>query len=978
MFLKRIELQGFKSFADKTVISFDSDVIGIVGPNGCGKSNINDAIRWVLGEQSVKSLRGTSMSDVIFSGSDTRKAVNMAEVTLVFDNTLHFLHVDYEEVEITRRLHRATGEGEYFLNRTPCRLKDIQNLIMDTGLGRDSLSIISQGTISSFAESKPEDRRGLFEEAAGVAKYKKRKIESLGKLNRTQENLDRLEDIIMELERQVAPLKRQAKKAETYIEKKQELEAIEISVLVDEIEHLNEQIEEGKKKAFDLQSKKALHETTIAVSESKNLELKQEMSVLDREVNQLQDEFMKIMSEIQTLDARKTEIDEKRKYAMASANAEIRAKELKVMIEEAQYEFNDRSSRLNELNVDLKLNQEKAEKLSNDASQCSVMLNEQSSYLNNLINRRSVLENLVKQPYNHQQGVKAILEVKDSLNGVLGVVSQILKPHDNYENAVSNAIGGALYHIVTEDEMSARHAITYLKKNASGRATFLPITVLKPRSIYKEHEIIAQNSVGYLGTANEFVDCEDTFIVVRDSLMGNVLVCDNLINANELARTLKYNYKIVTLDGDVVHKGGSMSGGKVRDSYSPMSLQKELDQIHDKIDKQQVKVNKLRDDRSLLASRSEALQAAVMQLRIDIAQLQPVVDAKKAKVDRLKAEYEELRPGEFNDDEAVSEDNLVAQLSSAYSKRDAITSQLKIKRDRRSKAGSEVERNDVSIRNLRRECNALLADEREYELSSVKAETMLDNALNRLSSSYEMTFEYAQTQKLDTDIEEARKRVQLLRQEISALGNVNLDAPAQYEEVSGRFEFLTKQKADLIAAKDKILEAIDEMDQVMIKQFKEMFDKINAELNDVFRTLFGGGRASLVLVDPNDILNTGIDIDVQPPGKNVQNIKLFSGGEKSLIAICVLFAILKARTMPLCIFDEVEAALDQANVERFAKYISHFRGESQFIVVTHRPGTMAQCDALYGVTMKQNGVSSLLKVQLQEAMQYVDKKEVSA
>ena len=978
MFLKRIELQGFKSFADKTIITFDSDVIGIVGPNGCGKSNINDAIRWVLGEQSVKSLRGTSMSDVIFSGSDTRKAVNMAEVTLVFDNTQHFLHVDYEEVEITRRLHRSTGEGEYFLNRTPCRLKDIQNLIMDTGLGRDSLSIISQGTISSFAESKPEDRRGLFEEAAGVAKYKKRKIESLGKLSRTQENLDRLEDIIMELERQVTPLKRQAKKAETYLEKKQELEAIEISVLVDEIEHLNEQIEEGKKKAFDLQSKKALHETTIAVSESKNLELKQEMSQLDREVNQLQDEFMKIMGEIQSLDARKTEIDEKRKYAMASANAEIRAKELKAMIDEAQYEYNDRSSRLNELNVDLKLNQEKADKLSNDAAQCNVMLNEQNAYLNSLLNRRSVLENLVKQPFNHQQGVKAILEVKDSLNGVLGVVSQILKPHDNYENAVSNAIGGALYYIVTEDEISARHAITYLKKNASGRATFLPITVLKKRGIFKEHEIIAKNSVGYLGTANEFVDCDAAFEVVRDSLMGNVLVCDNLINANELARTLHFNYKIVTLDGDVVHKGGSMSGGKVRDSYSPMSLQKELDQIHEKIANQQVKTDKLRDDCSSLASRGEALQASLVQLKIDIAQLQPVVDAKKAKMDRLKAEYEELKPGELNDDEAVSEDTLVAQLSGAYSKRDAITSQLKIKRERRAKAGAEVERNDVSIRNLRRECNALLADEREYELSRVKAETMLQNALNRLSSDYEMTFEYAQTQKMDTDIAEARKRVQVLRQEISALGNVNLEAPAQYEEVSGRFEFLTKQKGDLLAAKDKILEAIDEMDQVMIKQFKEMFDKINAELNDVFRTLFGGGRASLVLVDPNDILNTGIDIDVQPPGKNVQNIKLFSGGEKSLIAICVLFAILKARTMPLCIFDEVEAALDQANVERFAKYISHFRGGSQFIVVTHRPGTMAQCDALYGVTMKQNGVSSLLKVQLQEAMQYVDKKEVNA
>ncbi len=762
------------------------------------------------------------------------------------------------------------------------------------------------------------------------------------------------------------------------MEKKSELEVIEISVLVDEIEHLNEQIEECKKKAFDLESRKALHETTIAVSESKNLELKQEMSLIDREVNQLQDEFMKIMSQIQTLDARKTEIDEKRKYALETANAEVKAKELKKMIDEAMYEYQDRNQRLNDLNVDLKFNQEKADQLNGDLSQCTMMMNEQNAYLNTLLNRRSVLENLIKQPFNHQQGVKAILAVKDSLDGVLGVVSQILKPHDNYENAVSNAIGGALYHIVTEDETSARHAITYLKKNASGRATFLPLTVLKPRGMFKEHEIVAKNSVGFLGTANEFVDCDEQFNIVRDSLMGNVLVCDNLINANDLARTLKYGYKIVTLDGDVVHKGGSMSGGKVKDSYSPMSLQKELDQIHGKISAQQVKVGKLRDECSSLEGRKEACQSALVQNRIDIAQLQPLVDAKKAKVDRLKADYEELKPGEFNDEEAVSEDNLVAQLSTAYSTRDHITSQLKIKRERRSKAGMEVERNDVTIRELRRECNTLLADERSCELERVKAETMLDNALNRLSSSYEMTFEYAQTQKLDTDMEEARKKVQQLRQEIAALGNVNLDAPAQYEEVSGRFEFLSKQKADLISAKEKILEAIDEMDQVMIKQFKEMFDKINSELNDVFRALFGGGRAALVMVDPNDVLNTGIDIDVQPPGKNVQNIKLFSGGEKSLIAICVLFSILKARTMPLCIFDEVEAALDQANVERFAKYISHFRGESQFIVVTHRPGTMAQCDALYGVTMKQNGVSSLLKVQLQEALQYVDKKEVNA
>lgn len=978
MFLKRIEIQGFKSFADKTIITFESDVIGIVGPNGCGKSNINDAIRWVLGEQSVKSLRGSSMSDVIFSGSDTRKAVNMAEVTLVFDNSRHFFHVDYEEVEITRRLHRSTQEGEYLMNKTPCRLKDIQNLIMDTGLGRDSLSIISQGTISGFAEAKPEDRRALFEEAAGVAKYKKRKVESLSKLNRMQENLDRVEDIIVELERQVAPLKRQAKKAEIYLEKKEELEKIEISVLVDEIENLNFKIEDCRKRAFEVESKKVMHETTIAVQENKNNELKQEMSAIDREVNQLQESFMKVMNEIQGLDARKTEIDEKRKYALAFANAEERSKELRSMIDEANYEFHDRKKRYSELETDLKLNQQKVESLSSEYQLQSSKCNEQIGYLNNLKNRRSVLENLVRQPFNHQQGVKAIIDAKDSIHGVVGAVSQILKPHDSYEIAITNAIGGALYHIVCEDETAARHAITYLKKNESGRATFLPLTVLKERGIFKEHEIIAKSMVGYLGCANEFVDCEENFAIVKNSLLGNVILCDNLINANELARALKYNYKIITLDGDVVHKGGSMSGGKVKDTYSPLTLQKELEQIIVKIEKQEVFVNQLKDDVINLESKREMTSSQVVQLRIDMATLQPVVDAKKAKVDRLRAEFEELNPNQILEDETMNEDTLVVQLSSAYSKRDAITSEIKMKRERRMSAGSESERIDSQIRNLRRECNALLASERECELERVKDETKLENAMNRLSGSYEMTFEFALGLKLDTDMEEARKRVVELRQEIAGLGNVNLDAPKEYEEVSGRFEFLTKQKADLLLARDKILEAIDEMDGVMVKQFKEMFDKINAELNDVFRTLFGGGRAALILVDPNDILNTGIDIDVQPPGKNIQNIKLFSGGEKSLIAICVLFAILKARTMPLCIFDEVEAALDQANVERFAKYISHFRGESQFIVVTHRPGTMAQCDALYGVTMKQNGVSTLLKVQLQEALSIIDKKEVVA
>lgn len=978
MFLKRIELQGFKSFADKSIITFDSDVIGIVGPNGCGKSNINDAIRWVLGEQSVKSLRGNSMSDVIFNGSAQRKPVNMAEVTLVFDNSRHLLNVDFEEVEVTRRLHRHSGEGEYFINKTPCRLKDILNLVMDTGLGRDSLSIISQGNISAFADAKPEERRALFEEAAGVAKYRKRKSESLSKLHRMEENLARLEDIIIELERQVNPLKRQAKKAEIYLEKKQELETIEVSVLVDEIETLNESIEMLRKKAFDFEAQKAMHETTIQVADTKNQELRNEMYQLDREINHLQGEFAKLNEESRILETRKVELDEKRKYALEFASNAEKAKELKTMLEEAHYEYEDRNKRFKDLERDIALAKENLQKLEADLASCMQEYTQAANILNRLENRKSVLENLVKEPFNHQHAVRAILDAKNTLDGILGVVSQIFKPQTNYETAISSALGGAMYHIVTKDEASARHAIGFLKRNQSGRATFLPLTVMKPRRMQREHEVLAQNLIGYLGVATDFTECEETFYGLRESLLGNVIVADNLVNANEIAKVLRYNYKIVTLEGDIVNKGGSMTGGKNRNASTPMTLQKELTQVEQSLEGQRLKSEGLYQQQQALSAKKESVRASLVQMQISHAQLDQIVKAKWSKYEHLRADYEQYAPAEELSDTSLLENDLVVRLSALHSRLDEVAATMKAKRERRMRAGSEVERKEASIRQLRRDLNVLQNEEREVEVAKAKEETRLEASMERLSSTYEMTFEYAQSQKLDTDMKEARKKVLQLREEISALGNINLDAPSEYQEVRERFEFLTHQKEDLQQAKSKILDAIDEMDEIMVRQFKAMFDKINSELNDVFRSLFGGGKARLFLVDPSDILNTGIDIDVQPPGKTVQNIRLFSGGEKSLIAICVLFSILKARTMPLCIFDEVEAALDQANVERFAKYIAQFRGESQFIVVTHRPGTMAQCDALYGVTMQQNGVSQLLKVKLQDAMNFIDKKEVKA
>ena len=725
-----------------------------------------------------------------------------------------------------------------------------------------------------------------------------------------------------------------------------------------------------------MDTQKAMHETTIQVEDNKINELRNEMYQLDREVNKLQERFTKANEEVRLLETRKIEMDEKRKYALESASNAEKARELKAMVEEASFEYEDRRKRLQDLETDFALKKEELSKVESDIS-FSLSENQQASaILNRLENRKDVLENLARQPFNHQQAVRSILEARNTLQGIEGVVSQIFKPQTNYETAISNALAGAMYHIVTKDEASARHAISFLKKNQSGRATFLPLSVMRPRRMMKEHYMLAQNLKGFLGVASEFVENEERFNDLRDSLFGNVIIVDNLVNANEIAKMLKYGYKIVTLEGDIVNRGGSMTGGKQKNNATPLTIQKELNSVMQSLEGQRLKTDQLKVQLSALQSKKDQINAQSVQIQISLAKLDPIVKAKWSKLEHLKEEYESVAPDEDKGvDSELMEDDLIVRLSKAHSMIDEVSSSIKSKRERRMKVGNEVERKEQQVRALRRELNVIQNDMRDIEVSQAKAETRLETSMERLSATYEMTFEYAQSQKMDTDMQEARIRVKELRQEIASLGNVNLDAPQQYKEINERYEFLTKQKADLIAAKDKIMVAIDEMDEIMIHQFKEMFDKINNELNDVFRALFGGGSARLFLVDPSDILNTGIDIEVRPPGKTVQNIRLFSGGEKSLIAICVLFSILKARTMPLCIFDEVEAALDQANVERFAKYITQFRGESQFIVVTHRPGTMAQCDALYGVTMQQNGVSQLLKVKLQDAINMVDKKE---
>jgi len=967
MFLKKIEIQGFKSFADKKIINFESNITGVVGPNGCGKSNIAEAIRWVLGEQSTKSLRSETMSDVIFNGSAKRKMVNIAAVTLVFDNSRRSLPIDFDEVSVSRKYNRHSSIGEYFINNAPVRLKDILDLIADSGIGKDSLSMISQGNISSFAESKPIDRRSIFEEAAGVAKYKKRKNESFSKLTRTQENISRVNDIVLELEKQVNPLRRAAKKAQVYLEKKTRLESIEITVLVKQIQKLRIDIETFEQELFDLTTQTTLKSTHISVEENHIQQLKGQINIIDREIAQLQDDLMKAIHEIQTLETRKIELDEKRKYILETGSDEEKLEQIKLLLHDSKIEYDDRVSRKEQLISEINETSRLIQELNRNWVDLQANSELTKSRLTRLENKEVILQNTIDKPFIGSVGVNAIISAKHSLTGIIDVVSACIDVKEGYEIAISTALGAASNHIVTKDDESAKNAIKFLKRNESGRATFIPLNVLKRYSIHQDQMIIAKSTEGFLGVASNFVEDKVAEGLLSDSFLGNTLVVDSIDHANHLSKLLQHNVKIVTLDGDIIHRGGSMTGGKNRDHHSQIEAKHEIQLVRENINTLKIEFEEINKKFNEHQIKRQKLEETLLNLRLSNAQIEPVIEAKRAKYERLLNEYDQLSSKDESLNESF-EETLITNLNQQYSHRDEIRQLIESKRENKVKLTFELERKDKHVLSLRREFVEISSQEKKIEIELTRMKTLLDGSLNRLSSDYSMTYDFASTQPMVDDLENAQDEVAKLRAEIQSLGNINMDAPTEFEAVNERYEFLTDQLAELNKAKKQLEDLIHEMDQIMIERFSQTFNAINQHLPEVFASLFGGGKARLVLEDPNDLLNTGIDIDVAPPGKTIQNIRLFSGGEKSLIAISVLFAILKTRHVPLCVFDEVEAALDQANVERFAKYLKKFAQDTQFIVITHRPGTMAMCDNLYGVTMPEDGVSDMLQVKLLDAM----------
>jgi len=1185
VFLKRLDIVGFKSFAERIAVDFVQGVTAVVGPNGSGKSNITDAIRWVLGEQSAKSLRGAKMEDIIFAGSDSRKPLNFAEVTLTLDNEDQFLPVDYNEVSVTRRVFRS-GDSEFFINKQSCRLKDIIDLFMDSGLGREAFSIISQGKVEEILNSKAEDRRTIFEEAAGVLKYKTRKKKAEGKLNETEENLNRVNDILFELEGQIEPLKIQSSMARDYLEQKEALEKVEVAVTVFEIEELHMKWKSMSEKVEDHKQTEIELSTNLQRKEVKLEELRNHMTVLDESINDLQNVLLHASEELEKLEGRKEVLKERKKNAaqnkvqlensvkeLSKKTAsltiqkeklkkqalvlETEAEALKIQLKDKQGQMNllsenieqtidDRKSEYievlneqaaakNELHLieqqlkqlserngrqeednakyiaeraqlqktiieiknSLKAVQQelenqtylyreeqgKYEALKNMYEKNEKTLYQAYQYLQQTKSRKEMLEEMEEGYAGFFQGVKEVLKARQGkLQGIEGAIAELISVPKEYEVAIETALGASMQHIVVRTEQDARLAIQYLKNNHFGRATFLPLGVIKGKSLASNQLQLISNHPDFVGVASDVISFDSAYDEVMKNLLGMVVITKNLKSANEMAKLLGYRCRFVTLDGDLVNAGGSMTGGAVKqNSSSLLSRKSELDELKEKLADMEgkttnleAKIKRLKTDvvskeqeldhmrkngetlrlkeqavkgqlreaelqeknmnerlsiydlnqkeylieKERMTGRKKILvalltnqQSTIEQLEIEIQKLSDQKVSQTLSKDSLLSEISELKAllaakneqvnytkeklasvsFELEDSEKKLQfyqedlqllDSEMSESSSGESKlevaaveklrdKNETVSLIAQRREERLIMQSELDDLELEIKELKRQYRGLSVFMKDEEVQLNRLDVELENKLAHLREEYLLSYEGAkEAYPLTLSIDEARTKVKLIKLALEELGTVNLGAIEEYERVSERYEFLKEQRNDLQEAKNTLFQVIDEMDVEMKRRFQQTFEEVRFHFESVFKELFGGGRADLRLTNPQDLLNTGIEIVAQPPGKKLQNLGLLSGGERALTAIALLFSILKTRPVPFCILDEVEAALDEANVYRFSQYLKQCSNEAQFIVITHRKGTMEEADVLYGVTMQESGVSKLVSVRLEETKEF--------
>ena len=1173
MYLKEIEIQGFKSFADKTKVVFDQGVTAVVGPNGSGKSNITESLRWALGESSVKSLRGGKMPDVIFAGTESRKPLNYASVVVTLDNHDGFIKDAGQEIRVERHIYRS-GDSEYKIDGKKVRLRDIHDLFLDTGLGRDSFSIISQGKVEEIFNSKPEERRAIFEEAAGVLKYKTRRKETESKLQQTQDNLDRLEDIIYELDNQIKPLEKQAENARKFLDLEGQRKAIYLDVLVAQInenkaeldsteeelaqvqellmsyyqkrEKLEEENQTLKKQRQDLQAEMAKDQVSLMdlTSLISDLERKLALSKLESEqvaINQQEAQARLAALEDKRSSLSKEKSDKESSLALLEENlvqnnqklnrleAELLAfsddpdqmiellRERFVALLQEEADVSNQLTRIeNELENSRQLSQKQADQLEKlkeqlatakeKASQQEAELEtakeqvqklladyqaiakeqeeQKTSYqaqqsqlfdrldsLKNKQARAQSLENILRNHSNFYAGVKSVLQEKDRFGGIIGAVSEHLTFDVHYQTALEIALGASSQHIIVEDENAATKAIDFLKRNRAGRATFLPLTTIKARTISSQNQDAIAASPGFLGMADELVSFDKRLEAIFKNLLATTAIFDTVEHARAAARQVRYQVRMVTLDGTELRTGGSYAGGANRQNNSIFikpeleQLQKEIADEEESLSTDEASLKNLQEEMARLTESLEAIKSQGEQARIQEQGLSLAYQQTSQQVEELETlwklqeeELDRLSEGDWQADKekcqeclaAIASDkkNLEAEIEEIKSNKNAIQERYQNLQEQVAQArliktelqgqkryevadierlGKELDNLDIEqeeiqrllqekVDNLEKVDTELLVQQAEeaktqktnlqqglirkqFELDDIEGQlddiaSHLDQAreqneewirkqtraeakkekvserLRHLQSQLTDQYQISYTEALEKaheleNLNLAEQEVQELEKAIRSLGPVNLDAIDQYEEVHNRLDFLNSQRDDILSAKNLLLETITEMNDEVKERFKSTFEAIRESFKVTFKQMFGGGQADLILTE-GDLLTAGVEISVQPPGKKIQSLNLMSGGEKALSALALLFSIIRVKTIPFVILDEVEAALDEANVKRFGDYLNRFDKDSQFIVVTHRKGTMAAADSIYGVTMQESGVSKIVSVKLKD------------
>ena len=974
MYIKEIKIYGFKSFADKLTIELDPTFTGIVGPNGSGKSNIVDAIKWVLGEQSVKSLRGSNnMTDVIFTGSSSRPASNFASVCIVFDNSDRTLNIDYAEVSVKRTVYK-TGENEYYINNEKCRLKDITNLFLDSRSSKESFNIVPQNKIDQILSEKPEERRVIFEDAAGVLKYKKRKEESLAKLNKNHENIERINLIISENEENLIPLEESARKAREYKSALEELENVEIALLAKDITTYSTELEVANHDKLMKEEELSKLNSTSSTDNTEIEKVKVKILNVDEKIRTTSSEIFRINESLIDLSNKKTLMTERIKYDRESSSVKnnlvnLKEKEailtnsiasIKIDIENLKTNSNNLSTKLTNLTNDYNGINKNKDKINYD-------LNLKRKEFIDIKNKIDVLETNLSNMNRIPSSVRSIID-NPTLRGIHNILGNVVDTKDEYVSMLEVSLGASINNIIVEDESCAKEAIEYLKRHNKGRATFFPLNVIKPKSIDPETLRSVQNIIGFVGVASDLVTYDSKYYNIVMNQLGNIIVCENVTTAIQVSRKINHRYRVVSVDGEIIHVGGVMTGGSLKTSGTYISDKYELDRLKGSVDRVSNEIKSFETNLENVDKELSILKDNIYNINVEIVKNTETINNKKSLLESNSHDLELVS----NEIKNLSENSLDKELDAVINdyyehekRKTECEKNLEILNKEKGELNNTLLELESAVKKMNSKFNELTNQINSLEIKITKLNMNMDSALARLSEDYSLGYERARKEYLlEIDESIARDKVNTLRRKIKSLGEVNLGSIEEYDRVYKRVTFLTKQKDDLVKSEEDLLTIIDDMDKSMEEKFVTSFNAINEEFSKVFRTLFKGGSAHLEMTEPDNVLETGIDIIAVPPGKTKKPLSLLSGGERTMTAISLLFSIMNLEHVPFVILDEVESALDENNATVFGEYLHNYKNKTQLLVITHKKKTMEFLDKLYGITMQESGVSKIVSVKL--------------